>query len=140
MPQIQAQIRPMCLPRLITLLACLTATLTAPIAAAATPKEAMRWLAGRWTSDDDCKAAWISFERKGKGWIYRELAYDKGRPLPAMVSADAAGLVTVRITVPDGEYGYVNTFSGKDAFEAVEKFTSPTGAGDPVTKAYTRCK
>jgi len=107
---------------------------------AASAEEGMKWLAGRWSSDGNCKGAWIRFGRKGAAWTYRELAYERGKPFPATASADAAGVVTVRIMVPDGEYDYVNTFRDKNAFDATETFTSTTVKGEPASKSYTRCK
>lgn len=107
---------------------------------AATGNEAMKWLSGRWTSDGNCKGAWIRFDRKGNAWSYRELAYEHGKPYPATATTDAAGVVTVRIMVPDGEYDYVNTFHDKNSFDATETFTSATVKGEPASKAYTRCK
>jgi hypothetical protein len=109
-------------------------------ARAATADAAMKWLAGTWTSDNNCKGGWIKFNRKGGAWTYQELAYDKGKPFPAAAAADASGVVTVRIMVPDGEYDYVNTFRGRNAFDAPETFTSATVKGEPATKSYTRCR
>jgi hypothetical protein len=112
----------------------------ADAAQAASADQAMRWLSGRWTSDNNCKGGWISFDRKGAGWTYRELAYEHGKPYPATASTDPSGVVTVRITMPDGEFDYVNTFRDRNSFDAVEKFTSPTVQGEPSSKSYTRCK
>lgn len=122
--------------------AATVATLTADArqAHAATGGEAMKWLAGRWTSDGNCKGAWIRFDRKGAGWTYRELAYEKGKPFPATVSADDAGVVTVRIMVPDGEYDYINTFKDRNSFDATESFSSADSKGEPSMKSYTRCR
>lgn len=108
-------------------------------ARAATPDEAMSWLAGRW-SESNCAAAWMQFDRNGQGWTYRELAYENGRPFPATASADPSGAVTVTIMVPDGEYTYVNIFRNKDFFNAVEMFRSATIKGDPTAHTYMRCR
>jgi hypothetical protein len=120
-------------------IAAVAVATTAP-ARAASADEAMKWLSGRWTSDGNCKGAWISFDRKGAGWTYRELAYDKGKPFPATSTTDAAGVMTVNIMVPDGVYVYVNTFRDRNSFDATETFNSATVKGEPSTKSYTRCK
>jgi hypothetical protein len=108
-------------------------------ARAASPDEALAWLPGRW-SEGDCAAAWMRFDRNGATWTYRELAYENGRPFPAAASADPAGVVTVRIMVPDGEYTYVNTFRDRNSLDAVEAFSSATVKGEPSKHAYRRCE
>jgi hypothetical protein len=108
-------------------------------ARAASPDEALAWLSGRW-SEGSCEASWMQFDRDGPAWTYRELAYENGKPYPATATADAAGVVTVRIMMPDGEYKYVNTFRDRNSLDAVETFTSATVKGEPSSHAYTRCK
>jgi hypothetical protein len=107
---------------------------------AATPDQAMAWLPGRWAEAGKCKDGWMRFDRKGQGWTYRELAYEKGKPFPATASPDPSGVVTVRAMMPGGEYTFVNTFHDKNSFDAVETFTSADTKGEPSSHAYVRCK
>jgi hypothetical protein len=110
----------------------------AGVAPAATPDQAMQWLAGRWTNKADCGVGSLEFERAGSGWIYREAMLNKGAPYPAAASADGAGAVTVRI--PSENYEFVNTFRDKDTFVAVEGFTAGPMQGRRMSKTYSRCK
>ncbi len=110
----------------------------AGIAAAASPDEAMAWLAGRWTNKGDCGIGSIQFQRSGAGWVYREARLNNGAAYPANASADASGVVTVEIKSQD--YEYVNTFRNKDAFDAVEGFTGGPMQGRRISKTYSRCK
>jgi hypothetical protein len=107
-------------------------------ACAASADEAMSWLAGRWTNKGDCGTGSIQFERSGSAWTYREARLDGGASFPATASAVASGLVTVRI--PSQDYEYVNTFRGKDTFDAVEGFTGGPMRGRRISKTYSRCK
>ncbi len=105
---------------------------------AATPDEALRWLAGRWTNKGDCGAGSVEFQWSGAGWVYREAAFNRGAAYPATAAADASGAVTVRI--PSQDYEYVNTFRDKDTFAAVEGFTAGPRLGQRMSKTYSRCK
>ena len=105
---------------------------------AASADEAMGWLAGRWTNKGDCGIGSVQFQRSGAGWSYREARLNSGATYPATASADASGVVTVRI--PSQDYEYVNTFRGKDTFDAVEGFTGGPMQGRRMSKTYARCK
>jgi len=135
------------LPRIVRPLSLATAVLAAPAilapaatALAATPEQVMAWLPGKWAEAGKCKDGWMRFDRKGKAWAYRELAYEKGKPFPATASADAMGVVTVTAMMPGGEYTFVNTFHDRNSFDAVETFTSADTKGEPSSHAYGRCK
>jgi hypothetical protein len=110
----------------------------AGMASAASPDETMAWLAGRWTNKGDCGMGSIQFQRSGAGWTYREARLNNGAIYPATASADASGVVTVRI--PSQDYQYVNTFRTKDRFDAVEGFTGGPMQGRRMSKSYSRCK
>jgi hypothetical protein len=110
----------------------------AGIASAASPDEAMSWLAGRWTNKGDCGIGSVQFQRSGAGWTYREARLNSGAAYPATASADASGVVTVEIKSQD--YEYVNTFRNKDSFDAVEGFTGGPMQGRRMSKTYSRCK
>jgi hypothetical protein len=110
----------------------------ASTASAASPDEAMTWLAGRWTNKGDCGIGSVQFQRAGAGWSYREARLNNGATYPATASSDAAGVLTVRI--PSQDYEYVNTFHGKDTFDAVEGFTGGPMNGRRMSKTYSRCK
>jgi hypothetical protein len=105
---------------------------------AATPDEALRWLAGRWTNKGDCGIGSIEFQWTGAGWVYREAALNRGAAYPATASADPSGVATVRI--PSQSYEFVNTFRDQDTFEAVEGFTAGPMQGRRLSKTYSRCK
>jgi hypothetical protein len=107
-------------------------------ACAATPDEALRWLAGRWTNKSDCGVGSIEFQWTGAGWIYREAALNRGASYPATASAAPSGVATVRI--PSQSYEFVNTFRDKDTFDAVEGFTGGPMQGRRLSKTYSRCK
>jgi len=110
----------------------------ADTAFAASPDEAMGWLAGRWTNKGDCGIGSVQFQRSGAGWSYREARLNNGDTYPATASSDASGVVTVRI--PSQDYEYVNTFRTKDTFDAVEGFTDGPMKGRRMSKTYSRCK
>jgi hypothetical protein len=107
-------------------------------ARAASPDEALGRLAGRWTNKGDCGIGSIQFARSGSGWTYREARFENGASFPATASADASGVVTVRI--PSQDYEYVNTFRSRDSFDAVEGFTGGPMRGRRIPKTYSRCK
>ena len=110
----------------------------ADMAAATSPDDAMTWLAGRWTNKGDCGIGSVQFQRSGAGWSYREARLNNGASYPATASADASGVVTVRI--PSQDYEYVNTFRSRDTFDAVEGFTGGPMQGRRMSKTYSRCK
>ena len=126
--------------RSIVLAIASLAILAAPAetASAASADEAMAWLAGRWTNKGDCGIGSVQFQRSGAGWSYREARLNGGTTYPATASADASGVVTVRI--PSQDYEYVNTFRGKDTFDAVEGFTAGPMNGRRLSTTYSRCK
>jgi hypothetical protein len=105
---------------------------------AATPDEALRWLAGRWTNNGDCGIGSIEFQWTGAGWIYREAALNRGAAYPATASADPSGVTTVHI--PSHGYEFVNTFRDKDTFDAVEGFAGWPIQGRRLSMTYSRCK
>jgi hypothetical protein len=113
-------------------------TAQADVVAAASGDQAMSWLVGRWTNKGDCGIGSVEFRRSGAGWTYREARLNGGTTYPATASADASGTVTVRIASQD--YEYVNTFRGKDSFDAVEGFTDGPMKGRQISKSYSRCK
>jgi hypothetical protein len=110
----------------------------ADIGSAATPDEALRWLAGRWTNKGDCGTGSLEFQWTGAGWIYREAALNRGTSYSATASADASGVATVRI--PSQNYEFVNTFRNQDTFDAVEGFTGGPMQGRRISKTYSRCE
>jgi hypothetical protein len=59
----------------------------ADIASAASPDEAMSWLAGRWTNKGDCGIGSVQFQRSGTGWTYREARLNNGATYPAAAAA-----------------------------------------------------
>jgi hypothetical protein len=123
---------------LILAVSIVAVAMRADIGSAATPDEALRWLAGRWTNKDDCGVGSVEFQWTGAGWIYREAALNRGAAYPATASADPSGVATVRI--PSQSYEFVNTFRDKDSFEAVEGFTAGPMQGRRMMKTYSRCK
>jgi hypothetical protein len=92
--------------------------LFAGTADATSQADALRWLEGRW-AHTSC-SEWIEFTRRGSGWIYAEARFDQGRPTPAKVSANAAGLVSVLMSGDDYTFSLKATFSGKDSFVSNE--------------------
>ena len=124
---------------IIPAIALLVALAThADTASATSPDEAMAWLAGRWTNKGDCGIGSVQFQRSGAAWSYREARLNSGATYPATASADASGVVTVRI--PSQGYEYVSTFRNKDTFDAVEGFTGGPMQGRRMSKTYSRCK
>jgi len=109
-------------------------------ASAASQQEALAWLAGNWTNKGDCGIGSVQFTRNGSRWVYRELRYNHGAPYPATASANSAGVVTVLIEDPDGNYEYVNTFRDQNSFDAVEGFTQGPLKDKRKKFTYTRCR
>jgi hypothetical protein len=128
-----------CVRRSLILAAPIVAiAMQAGIGSAATPDQALRWLAGRWTNKGDCGTGSLEFQWTGAGWIYREAALNRGASYPATASADPSGIATVYI--PSQNYEFVNTFRDQDTFDAVERFTNDPMQGWRLSKTYSRCK
>jgi hypothetical protein len=122
----------------------IAATLTSPCAGVlgATKDEALSWLQGRWTTQENCQGRMIEFQRTKYNWTYREKEPNqREKTYPAIAVADDDGTVTVQIDLRNGEmYQFANKFTNKDTFNATESITVGPDKGWTISRTYARCQ